>query len=157
MPKKILLIENHPSDASLIRYALSGLDLPCEIFIVDDGVKAIRFLHQNSKVDADYKSALPDLIIISLHDSRNEGTKIIKLIRGNQRTSFIPVVILTSSAEENEMRTVYSLGANSYIEKPVEFLDLQFLLMHIGLYWLQINRLPNRMDEYEKHQTNPFN
>jgi two-component system, response regulator len=151
---KILLIENRPSDASLVKHAIIGGSLSCELLIVDNRTNAVRFLLQNGRMDGKLGGDLPDLILVGLDEPKTELVKLLKWIRTKQHTKCIPIVILTSNANEEEMQTVYRLGANSYVEKPTDFGGFQLLLKNIGTYWLQINRLPVRNSANEKYQTN---
>jgi CheY-like chemotaxis protein len=101
--------------------------------VVKDGVEAVEYLKTN---------VLPKIILLDLKLPRMDGFEVLKYIRSNKRTKLIPVIVLTSSTEEQDVNRAYSLGANSYIRKPVDFKKFHELTQKLGSYWLMLNENP---------------
>ena len=132
-PKTILLVEDNPSDIALTRRALEKSRIANEMFVVEDGQEALEYLFALEAND------LPALILLDLKLPRLDGLQVLRSIRANAYTSRLPVVILTTSSEEQDIAQSYDLGANSYIRKPVDFTQFVEAVAHLGLYWLVIN------------------
>lgn len=132
---EILLIEDSQDDAELTLRALREKKLGNSVLHVGDGEAAIKFLFTGG-------SATPRLILLDLKMPKVGGLEVLKLLRGDERTRTIPVVILTSSKEEPDVQAGYALGANSYIVKPVDFEKFQEAVKTIGFYWLLLNQPP---------------
>lgn len=131
--EKILLVEDNPDDIKLTQRAFNKCNLfedSCELVVVKDGAEAIEYLNT---------SVLPKLILLDLKLPKMNGFEVLDYIRSNERTKLIPVIILTSSREEKDVKKAYRLGANSYIRKPVNFNRFYELTQEIGNYWLNIN------------------
>jgi two-component system, response regulator len=135
--KKILLVEDNPSDVELTRRALSKHHIANEIIVAEDGQQAIDMLLGNGPA-----SELPALVLLDLKLPIIGGIEVLKQIRGDERTRRIPVVILTTSKEEQDVAESYDQGANSYIRKPVDFEQFAEAVYHMGLYWLVLNEPP---------------
>jgi CheY-like chemotaxis protein len=138
----ILLVEDSPDDADLAVHALRREKLANNIVIVRDGEEALDFLfcrgaHSNRSFDHP-----PKLILLDLKLPKVNGIEILKQIKADTRTKTIPVVILTSSKEERDLVDGYNLGANSYIQKPVNFDQFRETVKTLGLYWLVVNQSP---------------
>lgn len=127
----ILIVEDNPNDAELITIAFKNNKILNEIVIVDDGQKAIEFLH-NTKIN-------PSIILLDIKLPKLNGFEVLKFIRNNTKTKYIPVIILTSSDEKQDITKGYELGANSFIVKPVDFNQFQESIKTLGIYWMLIN------------------
>lgn len=135
--KHILLVEDNPDDVELTRRALIKANILNPIDVVNDGVEATEFLFGNGRSDP-----LPALILLDLKLPKVDGLEVLKRIRSEERTRLLPVVILTSSKEEKDLVEGYSLGANSYIRKPVDFNEFVTAVSQLGMYWLILNETP---------------
>jgi len=137
---KILLIEDNPDDVELTLRAFKKHNLANHITVARDGEEALDIIFQHGKeVSGRLK---PDLILLDLKLPKVDGMEVLKQIKKNSETKVIPVIILTSSKEENDLAESYLLGANSYIRKPVNFENFTGVVMQLGLYWLLINQPP---------------
>lgn len=132
----ILLVEDNISDIELTRRALHKSCVPCHLVVKEDGLDALVYLMEDC---SDAGSCLPSLVLLDLKLPRMEGLELLKEIKMNPRTKRVPVVILTSSAETEDIRNSYNLGANSYIRKPVDFNQFLEVFSVLERYWLQIN------------------
>lgn len=137
-PGKILLVEDNPDDVSLTMRALKSHNITNDVIVAQDGVQAIEYLFGASS-----RPALPDLpavVLLDLKLPKINGMEVLQRIRADERTRLLPVVILTSSDEERDVIDGYSLGANSYVRKPVDFVEFTKAAQQLGLYWLLMNR-----------------
>jgi CheY-like chemotaxis protein len=139
---EILLVEDNPNDVGLTLDAFRQHHLATRIQVARDGAEALDFIfgrgvHQGRNVDDQ-----PKLILLDLKLPLLDGLEVLRQIRGDARTRTVPVVVLTSSAEEPDIAESYALGANSYIVKPVEFDAFAEAVRALGLYWLLLNRSP---------------
>jgi two-component system, response regulator len=132
----ILLVEDNPADVTLTLRAFKKSNILNEVVIAQDGVEAVDILL--GKPDA----PLPQIILLDLKLPRMDGLQVLQRIRASERTQLLPVIILTSSAEEADVISGYSLGANSYIRKPVDFEQFVEAVRQLGLYWLVLNEPP---------------
>lgn len=137
---EILLIEDNDNDAELTLRALQENRLSNPIRRLTDGQEALDCLFAMPAEGTD--SVLPRLILLDLKLPRVDGLQVLQAVKADPRTRAIPVIVLTSSAEEPDIKTSYQLGANSYIVKPVEFDKFTELVKYIGLYWLLLNQPP---------------
>ncbi len=133
----ILLVEDNPSDVELTLHAFKSANLANTVHVARDGVEAIEFLFGNGS--GANGTPIPKLILLDLKLPRLDGHEVLKRIKGDPRTSSIPVVVLTSSSEERDVMQTYRTGANSYIIKPVDFDQFSEAVRDIGKYWLEIN------------------
>lgn len=135
----ILLVEDSPLDAELTLRALKDGKLANTVVWVKDGQDALDYLfHEGSYAESN--STLPQLVLLDLKMPRVSGIEVLKIIKSDERTRRIPVVIMTSSQEEKDIAQSYDLGANSYVVKPVDFIAMTDLAKQAGYYWLAINR-----------------
>jgi two-component system response regulator len=135
----ILLVEDNPNDVKLTLHAFKSANLANTVHVARDGVEALEFLFGNESDAAQNIPEKPKLILLDLKLPRLDGHEVLKRIKGDPRTSWIPVVVLTSSSEERDVMRTYEVGANSYIIKPVDFEQFTESVRDIGKYWLVIN------------------
>lgn len=140
--KMILLVEDNPDDEELTIRALKQNRIVNNIEVVRDGVEALEFLGVTGRFSRRDPSQLPQVILLDLKLPKKGGLEVLEWIRANERTRLIPVIILTSSSEEEDIIMGYKLGANSYVRKPVDFQGFIEAMQHLGLYWLLINEPP---------------
>ncbi len=139
--KKILLVEDNPSDIGLTKRALAKSRIANEIIVAEDGQEALDYLFSTGP-HTDENIELPALILLDLKLPRVDGLEVLRRIRAGVRTSRLPIVILTTSKEEQDVAQGYDLGANSYIRKPVDFIQFTHAIEQLGLYWLVLNEAP---------------
>ena len=138
--KTILLVEDSPDDVKLTLRAFKRGNILNPIVVVRDGIEALDFLFARGAHGDRAGKPLPTLIILDLKLPKLDGMGVLKAIRAEERTKLIPVVILTSSKEEQDLISGYALGANSYVRKPVDFAEFMEAAKLIGLYWLMTNQ-----------------
>ncbi len=131
--KFILLVEDTPADVKLTQRAFKKANILNEVVVAEDGARALEILH------GDPAAELPQIVLLDLKLPKVEGLEVLEKIRANERTRLLPVIILTSSREDVDLVRGYSLGANSYIRKPVDFEQFQEAVRQLGLYWLVLN------------------
>jgi two-component system response regulator len=138
--KVILLIEDNPDDVALTLRAFKRSHLMNPIAVARDGIEALDFLFARGAHAAREGEPLPTLVILDLKLPKLDGLGVLKALRADERTRFLPVVILTSSKEEQDLVSGYALGANSYVRKPVDFSEVLEAVKVLGIYWLMINQ-----------------
>ena len=138
MEPTILLVEDNPDDEALALRALNKHKLANRVQVARDGVEALDYLFNEGLVQP------PQVVLLDLKLPRLDGLEVLRRIRADERTRFLPVVILTSSREERDLVESYSLGANSFIQKPVDFAQFTESVGQLGLYWLVLNQTPER-------------
>jgi CheY-like chemotaxis protein len=141
MTKTILLIEDNPSDVGLTTRALSIGRIANELVVVGDGQEALDYLFGTGPY-AGRDIPLPTLVLLDLKLPKVDGLTVLERLRADARTRRLPVVVLTSSKEEQDVAASYDLGANSYVRKPVDFAQFLEAVRHLGLYWLVLNEAP---------------
>lgn len=142
--KVILLVEDNPDDAALTLRAFKRSHLMNPIQVARDGIEALDFLFARGAHSGRAEEPLPTLVVLDLKLPKLDGLGVLKAMRADPRTQYLPVVILTSSKEEQDLMNGYSLGANSYVRKPVDFTEFLEAVKVLGIYWLAINQLPPR-------------
>jgi two-component system response regulator len=140
--KVILLVEDNPDDEALTLRALRRSHLVNPIAVARDGVEALDFVFARGAHADRAGEPLPTLVVLDLKLPKLDGLGVLRAIRSDPRTRFMPVVILTSSQEERDLLSGYELGANSYVRKPVDFNEFIEAAKVLGIYWLMINQLP---------------
>jgi two-component system response regulator len=140
--KIILLVEDNPDDVELTLRAFKKNSISIKVIVAKDGVEALDYLFGTGMFAARDVTELPVIILLDLKLPKIDGLEVLKRIRQGERTKLIPVVVLTSSAEQEDVLKGYSLGANSYIRKPVEFDQFVEAMKYLGLYWLLWNEPP---------------
>ena len=138
--KTILLVEDNDDDVTLTLRAFKRSHLMNPVTVVRDGVEALDFLFQRGAY-AGRSEGLPTLVILDLKLPKLDGLGVLKAMRADARTSLLPTVILTSSREEQDVIAGYSLGANSYVRKPVDFAEFLEAVKVLGIYWLALNQV----------------
>jgi two-component system response regulator len=138
--KIILLVEDNPDDVALTLRAFKRSHLMNPIEVARDGIEALDFLFARGAHAGRVNDPLPTLVILDLKLPRLDGLGVLKALRADERTKFLPVVILTSSKEEQDLVSGYALGANSYVRKPVDFAEFLEAAKVLGIYWLMINQ-----------------
>ncbi len=138
--KDILLVEDNPDDVELTRIAFAEAGSPYQLTVVGDGAQALDYLFARGRYADRDPNDLPSLVLLDLNLPKLDGREVLQVIRNNPATKTLPVVVLTTSAEPYDVDRVYDLGANSYIQKPVEFDRFVEVVRQIGLYWLDLNQ-----------------
>ncbi|GAB6060990.1 response regulator [Desulfonatronum parangueonense] len=140
--KIILLVEDNPDDILLTRRALQKNNILNELVVAEDGVEALDYLFGRGTHAGRDLGNQPQVILLDIKMPRMDGIEVLRHIRANESTRLLPVVMLTSSTEEKDRLETYSLGANSYIRKPVDFQQFMEAVRQLGLYWLVLNESP---------------
>lgn len=140
--KIILLVEDNPDDVVLTERALKKSHILNKLIVTKDGAEALDYLFGTGAFSDRDVSVMPEVILLDLKLPKIDGLEVLKRIRSDRRTKILPVVILTSSKEESDLITGYTLGANSYIRKPVNFNQFVEAIRQLGLYWLVLNEAP---------------
>lgn len=140
---EVLLIEDSVDDAELTIRALRKRNLANSLYHVEDGLQALEFLH-----GGDESRPPPRVILLDLKLPKIDGLEVLRRLRADERTRRIPVVVLTSSKEDRDLERAYALGANSYIVKPVDFTKFAEVVGQLGMYWVLMNELPDKLTSY---------
>lgn len=139
---EILLVEDNPQDAELMIRALRKQNLANQIYIAEDGAEALDFINCREKYSDRDQTKSPKVIFLDLKLPKVSGLEVLQELKSNPITQTIPVVVVTSSRENPDIKKAYELGVNSYVVKPVEFQDFMQAMAQIGLYWLLVNEAP---------------
>jgi two-component system response regulator len=137
--KTILLVEDNPSDEALTLRALKKSGIKNEVVVTRDGAAALDYLFGNGDYAGRNPADLPAVVLLDLNLPKIGGLEVVRRVRENSITALLPVVLLTSSDEEEDRLKGYQLGANSYVRKPVEFNEFARAVEQLGLYWLLLN------------------
>jgi two-component system, response regulator len=142
MDKIILLVEDNPDDVQLTQRSLRKNNILNEVVVARDGVEALDYLFgRGAHAGRDLKQ-LPVVVLLDIKLPKIDGIEVLRTIRQDERTRLLPVVILTSSKEDSDLLNGYRLGANSYVRKPIDFVQFNEAIKHLGLYWLLWNEAP---------------
>src|SRR3712207_5564695 len=140
--KVILLVEDNPDEELLTLRALRKNDVTGEVVVARDGVEALDYLFGTGAYAGRDTSVMPQLILLDLKLPKIDGLEVLRRLRADERSRLLPVVILTSSREQQDMLEGYGLGANSYVRKPVNFEQFVTVVEQLKLYWLILNESP---------------
>ena len=144
----ILLVEDNPSDVTLMVEALNRCESEVRLDVVNDGDQAIDYLFETLPNKREKLAHHPVVVILDLKLPKAGGLEVLQRIREDQRTTTIPVVILTGSSEQEDKLKSYQLGANSYVRKPVDFYKFVEVTRNLGLYWSRLNLIPSASSEF---------
>ena len=150
---KILLVEDNPDHVELIMQAARGLDTQCQFDVVSDGVQAIDYLFGLDKPNNTDKTEVPDLILLDLKMPKMSGLQVLQILRNTRHSnkfSLPPIVVLSSSSQDTDIREAYDLGAFSYLIKPVDAEEFNSTVLKAISYWLELNE-PTRREELYRH------
>lgn len=148
--KIILLVEDNPSDIKLTQRAMEKGHIANELIIAEDGQEALDYLFGTGTHLGREVTEIPALVLLDINLPKVDGLEILKRIRTDERTRRLPVVILTTSKEEQDVAISYDLGVNSYIRKPVDFSQFAQAILQLGLYWLVLNEAPPKVKPNQK-------
>jgi len=140
--KVILLVEDNPDDEALAIRALKRHHIGNDIVVAHDGVEALDYLFGTGMYAERDVNSKPAVVLLDLKLPRVDGLEVLRRLREDERTKLLPVVVLTTSSEERDLLDSYSLGCNSYIRKPVDFLQFSEAIRQLGMYWLLMNEPP---------------
>jgi len=140
--KMILLVEDNPDDEALTLRALKKNNIRNQVFVVHDGAEALDFLFCTGVYADRDPHEMPQLTLLDLKLPKVDGLEVLRRLRADERTRLLPIVILTSSNEEQDLIVGYKIGANSYVRKPVDFNQFVEAVRNLGLYWLVLNEAP---------------
>lgn len=140
--KIILLVDDNPDDEELTLLALEESNILNEVVVARDGVEALDYLFAAGRYADRDPRRLPQLVLLDLNLPKLDGLEVLRRLRADPRTALLPVVILTSSGEEEDVIAGYRCGANGYVRKPVDFNGFAEAIKHLGLYWLVLNETP---------------
>jgi CheY-like chemotaxis protein len=141
--RAILLVEDNPNDADLALRALKKNNIHNEIVVATDGVEALDYLFGTGGHAGRDTGDVPVVVLLDLKLPKIDGVEVLKRIRADPRTKYLPVIMLTSSLEDRDVFACYDCGANSYVRKPVDFTDFTEAVRELGLYWLVLNVCPS--------------
>jgi CheY-like chemotaxis protein len=142
MSSPILLVEDNADDEALTLRALSKNNIQNHVVVAHDGVEALDYLFGTGVYAERDLAIMPQVVLLDLKLPRLDGLQVLQRLRAHERTRLLPVVILTSSKEQQDLISGYSLGANSYVRKPIDFGQFMESVRQLGLYWLILNEAP---------------
>ncbi len=143
----ILIVDDNEKDLLLTLRSLESSEIPFELAVARDGAEALEFLSGSDKYKGRDTSHLPQLVLLDLKMPKLDGFQVLRQIRSSERTKYLPVVIFTSSSEVSDVKNTYSLGASSYIRKPIDFAKYSETVRSVGVYWLLLNENPPVIQE----------
>jgi two-component system response regulator len=138
----VLIVDDNPDDLALAIRAFQRNQIGAKLVTMTSGAAVLDYLFCSEQHDTCRSPLLPSLILLDLKLPKITGLELLARIRSDARTCFIPIIVLTSSRERQDMIASYDAGANSYVRKPVDFAEFMTLIKHIGAYWLQFNEAP---------------
>lgn len=139
--KTLLLAEDNPNDVELTLEALKEHNLANNVIVVNDGVEVMEYLNYEGRFK-DRKKGMPVVLLLDIKMPRMDGIEVLEAIHSNEKLKMLPVVMLTASREEPDLKRCYELGANAYVVKPVEFKDFIEAVKYIGVFWALLNEKP---------------
>jgi two-component system response regulator len=138
----ILLVEDNQDDVDLTLRALARHNVANEVVVVRDGAEALDFVFARGRYSSRDPSVLPRLILLDINLPKLSGLQVLQELRSNQLTRMVPVVMLTTSSQERDVVDSYTHGANSYVQKPIDFQEFAEAVKQLGVYWLLVNQTP---------------
>lgn len=138
----ILVVEDNPTDEALLVRALDKSGITSTIVTVRDGLEAIEYLFATGRHSSRSPDAVPAVVLIDLNLPKLDGLEVLRRMRADYRTKLLPVAVFTSSLDEQDLINGYSLGANSYVRKPIEFSKFSKVVAQLVSYWLELNEPP---------------
>jgi two-component system, response regulator len=138
--KIILLIEDNPDDEALMLRALKKNNIANEIVVAHDGIEALDYLFAQGEYAGRDLRQMPELVLLDLKLPKLDGLEVLKRMRADDRTRFVPVVVLTTSTEQRDIVSSYEFGANSFVQKPIDFVEFIDATRQLGTYWLLVNK-----------------
>jgi CheY-like chemotaxis protein len=141
--KVILLVEDNRDDEELALRAIKKNNIANEVVVARDGAEALDYLFGSGAYAGRDTSALPSVVLLDLHLPKMNGLEVLQRLRANEATRFLPVVILTSSREEHDLLDGYRFGCNSYVRKPIDFIEFAEAIRNLGLFWVILNETPS--------------
>jgi two-component system response regulator len=146
MEKTIMLVEDNPDDEELTLRALRKASIANDVFVARDGREALDFLFGTGQHAGREPQTMPAVVLLDLKLPKLDGIDVLQRMRADPRTRLVPVVVLTSSSEDEDMLRSYQSGANSYVRKPIEFSEFAHAVTQLGMYWMLINQTPPSRD-----------
>lgn len=146
LKKIILLVEDNPDDEELTLLAFEDCQIANQVVVKRDGAEALDYLLGKGEYGDRYLYPIPSLVLLDLKLPKIDGLEVLRRLRSHARTRVIPVIILTTSKEEQDLINSYSLGCNSYIRKPVDFNQFMEAVRQLGVYWLLLNETPHMQE-----------
>jgi two-component system response regulator len=153
--RKILVVEDNPSDQALLVRALKKAGITNPIVSVGDGLEAVQYLFGFGRYEYRDLDDMPAVVLIDLNLPRMDGLEVLRRMRADYRTKLIPVTIFTSSVDEQDLINGYSLGANSYVRKPVDFVKFTRIVEQLVTYWVALNEPPPPSEKIWAHHFEP--
>jgi len=141
---EIVIVEDNPNDAELILRVFRKHNMANQIVLLKDGAEALDFFFPSGGSAPSVAGSRVKILLLDLKLPKIDGIDVLRRVKSDERTRGIPVVVLTSSAEERDVKEAYELGVNSYVAKPIKFDEFAKAVADLGLYWLVLNRLPVR-------------
>ena len=138
---QIMIVEDNPNDAELILRVFKKHNLANKCIVLKDGVEALDFLFAQGSSGELLSNHVPKVVLLDLKLPKIDGLEVLRRMKSDERTKNIPVVVLTSSTEERDIKEAYDLGVNSYVTKPIKFEEFAKVVAELGMYWLMLNRL----------------
>ena len=141
-PVEILLIEDNPNDAELALYSLGKYGMASRVLVVHDGAEALDFIFCKGAFANRDPRFMPRVVLVDLKLPKIDGLEVVRQVKANPKTRFVPMVILSSSREQRDIANCYEAGANSYIVKPMEFDLFEEAIRQMGIYWTRLSQPP---------------
>jgi CheY-like chemotaxis protein len=145
--KPILLVEDTPDDAELTIMSLKSSGLLNEVIVAEDGLEALEYLFCEGRYAGRNPREIPAVILLDIKMPRLDGIEVLQRLRAHERTSLLPVVMLTTSTEDIDLARAYEAGANAYVRKPVSLVEFQEAVRQLGLFWILTNEPPKKVGE----------
>lgn len=140
--RNILLVEDNPDDAELTLRAFAKHRVADRVVVVQDGSEALEYLFAEGRYASLSDNEPPDVVLLDLKLPKVDGLEVLRRVRAHRRTRLLPVVVITSSNDQRDIIESYGLGANSYVRKPVDFVQFSDTVRQLGVYWLLLNEAP---------------